>query len=247
VTTGERRFSDQEMALILRRASEIQGRSGGDTGSGQEGLTLEEIQAIAREVGMDATAVGQAARELMVRPEPRPPLVKLLAGAPSRRSAHVTLEGELAQGDLQRLVEEVRRAVGQRGEVEELLGGLEWHTVGEVSQLSVTASPRDGQTHVHVLADRSGSRVLTYFLPVLAGAVGVGITGAILEPTSAAGVVGIVAACVSSGFAVGRALWGETSRRFALRFERLVDAVEAVGPAVNDSGEDPGDLNQRES
>ena len=58
---GGRRYSDEEFALILRRASEIS--EVGDARPGG-GLSLSEIQQIAGEAGIDPTAVARAAAGL---------------------------------------------------------------------------------------------------------------------------------------------------------------------------------------
>lgn len=59
----KRRYSDEEFALILRKASEIQSSDGGPVGGVGEvgGLTLEEIRSIASEAGIDPGAVTRAA------------------------------------------------------------------------------------------------------------------------------------------------------------------------------------------
>ena len=58
--TSSPRFSEQEMALILKRAAELQ--EGAD-GRGVQ-RTLSEIAEIAAEVGIDATFVAEAVAEL---------------------------------------------------------------------------------------------------------------------------------------------------------------------------------------
>ena len=60
--TSERRYSDEEFALILRNASALQERrSEGGAVVTSEGLTLEEIRSIAADVGLDPEAVTTAA------------------------------------------------------------------------------------------------------------------------------------------------------------------------------------------
>lgn len=62
----KRRYSEEEFALILRKASEIQlseGRPKGTPEAGS-GLTLQEIRSIASEAGIDPEAVTRAASVL---------------------------------------------------------------------------------------------------------------------------------------------------------------------------------------
>ena len=61
----QRRYSEEEFALILRKASEIQeSPKGGGRKGGGPGLTIEEIRSIASEAGIDPHAVSRAAARL---------------------------------------------------------------------------------------------------------------------------------------------------------------------------------------
>src|SRR4051794_40505284 len=64
---ADRRYNDDEIAEIFQKASESpQGTS--LQRSGEEGLTLAELQEIGREAGISPEAVDRAARSLEVRP-----------------------------------------------------------------------------------------------------------------------------------------------------------------------------------
>lgn len=59
----ERRYSESEFALIIHRALELQE---GPVASGSgEGLSLEEIKGVARELGLDPMVVERATRRLV--------------------------------------------------------------------------------------------------------------------------------------------------------------------------------------
>ena len=60
--TKKKRYSEEEFALILRKATEIQVSSGNPSArTSTGGFTLQEIQSIATEAGIDAEAVTRAA------------------------------------------------------------------------------------------------------------------------------------------------------------------------------------------
>jgi len=59
-SNDERRYSEDEFALVLRMASEVQ--AGPDPAPPQEGLTLSQIREIAAEVGIELEN-GQAPSE----------------------------------------------------------------------------------------------------------------------------------------------------------------------------------------
>ncbi|MBM3906749.1 MAG: hypothetical protein FJ363_01600 [Gemmatimonadetes bacterium] len=66
---SERRFNDEEVAEIFRRAAEVP-QSAADALSPSSGLTLAEVQDIGRQVGLAPDALADAARSLE-RQEPR--------------------------------------------------------------------------------------------------------------------------------------------------------------------------------
>ncbi|MCK5653030.1 MAG: hypothetical protein KAJ42_16690, partial [Gemmatimonadetes bacterium] len=92
---GGRRYSDDEFALILRKASELQADdpervfSAGEHPS--EGLSLSEIQSIAREAGIDPHRVAEAAATLST--EAVSTAAKILGG-PTRYHLEYTRAGE---------------------------------------------------------------------------------------------------------------------------------------------------------
>lgn len=83
----DRTYSEEELAVILRRAVELQERPTGQVPVRSEGFSLREIQAIAREVGLDPDAVARAAATLT--PEGRSGLARVLGGATSHELEYV--------------------------------------------------------------------------------------------------------------------------------------------------------------
>lgn len=81
------RTYSEEFAVILRRAVELQERPTGQVPVRSEGFSLREIQAIAREVGLDPDAVARAAATLT--PEGRSGLARVLGGATSHELEYV--------------------------------------------------------------------------------------------------------------------------------------------------------------
>ncbi|PYO95095.1 MAG: hypothetical protein DMD62_03060 [Gemmatimonadetes bacterium] len=110
---AERRYSDKEIAAIFRAATETPSpeQSGQDVPA-DEGLTLTDLQAIGREVGITPESVAQAARALDTR-----------AGAASRTflglrlgvSRTVNLHRRLTDEEWERLVVQLREVFNARG------------------------------------------------------------------------------------------------------------------------------------
>lgn len=221
--SGEQKYTESEFALILRKAVELQeGQRGADVA---QGLSLREIKAIATEIGLDPELVERAASLV-----PRTAEGKLarIFGGPSLYQMEYWAEGEIVEEDFGRMVDAIRRVTGHQGEVTEVLGSLEWKTVGEVSQILVSVSPRDGQTSVKILANRGPAAVLTFLFPGLAGLIGIGIAGAIIEPSTVPGVVSIIVAALGGALLTSRTLWGFTTRKFRARLHELMTSLSAT-------------------
>jgi hypothetical protein len=224
---GEDRYTENEFALILRKAFELQeGQAGVDT---SHGLSLEEIQAVAAEIGLDPALVERAASLL---PRTKTSRLARVFGGPSTYQLEYSAAGEISKDEFGKVVDAIRRAAGHQGQVNEVLGSLEWNTVGELSQIHVTVSPRDGQTAIRVFADRGPAGALTFIFPGLAGLISIGIAGAITEPGTALGVVTLVTAAMSGAFLTARTIWKTTTSRFR---PRLLNIMQAVSGTVEHS------------
>jgi hypothetical protein len=225
--TKKRRYSEEEFALILRKASEIQVSSGNQSGvTGTGGLTLEEIRSIATEAGIDPEAVTRAASILgALEWEQKEGLAAAIFGGPSRFHLDCELPGRLPPEEMGRILEQIRRAAEHQGEASEVLGGIEWKTVGDLSAINVNISPRGDSTSIQIVGDRSGAGAVCFTFPMAAAAILVGALGAGLEPTSAAGIISLVTGTLGAGFLTGRTLWVAGSKKFRKRLTRLMDTV----------------------
>ena len=81
MSDDERVYSDEEFALILRKATELASRAEPRTHS-STGLTLTEMKAASAQVGLDPALVERAARLLAATPTSSP--LERLIGGPLR-------------------------------------------------------------------------------------------------------------------------------------------------------------------
>ncbi len=219
----DRRYTREEFAIVLRKALDRQERlTQRDAG---EGFSVEEMQAVAHELGLDPELVRQTALALPVQRRGR---LAAIFGGPEAYRLDYTAAGEVGEDDFGELVATVRRAAGHHGDVSQLLGSLEWKTVGEISQIHVTVTPRGGRTAVVVTADRGGAAVLTTFLGGIGWLVGFGIAGAIIEPQSWGAITSLVLAAAGGSFLTIRTIWKVTTARFQARLERVMDALSVA-------------------
>lgn len=223
----ERRFSEEEFALVLRRATELQTRG---PGQGQaveraEGLTLDEMKAIAAEVGISPELVEQAAGALRrggVAPaDPRAVKFVLSASAP----------GRLSDEDRTRILQAIRDAALHHGEARETTGGVEWSSDrGETTRVNVNVYTLEGRNEVRVAVDRTASAILTHLFPGLGGFLSGVAIAASLEPSALVG-VSIIAGTWTVGMGVARAIWHVNSRRIRERARTILEAATAALPA----------------
>jgi hypothetical protein len=228
--TKKRRYTEEEFALILRKASEIQESPGEGPGRHPgQGLTLEEIQSIASEAGIDPQAVSRAAALLgSLEWEERKGLAAAIFGGPG--SYHLSLEvpGRLPPEEYRRLVELIRKALEHQGEASEVLGGIEWKTVGELAAVYVNVSPRGDSTSIQIVGDRGGAGAVTFVFPMAGAAILVGALGAAFQPDTAAGIVGLVGGLMSGGFLIARTLWVSSGRKLHKRLTALMDSLSGT-------------------
>jgi len=247
--TGARRYSEEEFALILRRASEIQDPSGEGAGRSRgQGLTLQEIQSIAGEAGIDPQAVARAAALLgSTEWGEKRGLAERIFGGPGTYHLSFQAPGRLPPEAYRAILELIRRTLEHQGEVAEVLGGVEWKTVGEVSAINVNISPRGGSTSIQIVGDRGAAGAITFIFPMIGSAILMGALGGALQPESAAGIVGLIAGTLGGGFLFARTLYVTQGRKFRRRLARLMEglsgAVEAAAlpPAAESLPEPSGE------
>ena len=106
-----RRYDDEEIAAIFGAAAQSPGPVP-QPATSEQGLTLVDLQAIGREVGIAPDAVAQAARAVDVR---RAAVSRTFLGLPIGVERAVTLDRRLTDEEWERLVVELREVFKARG------------------------------------------------------------------------------------------------------------------------------------
>src|SRR5258708_16396997 len=107
---AERRYNDKEIAAIFRTAAGAQPNPPGEVPA-DEGLTLSDLQAIGREVGIPAEAVAHAAQAIDVRVDAAS---RTILGLPLGVARTVNLHRRLTNEEWGRLVVQLRQAFNAR-------------------------------------------------------------------------------------------------------------------------------------
>jgi hypothetical protein len=221
-----RRFTDREVALVLRRASEIDQAEGPTAGGG---LSLEDLQEIGREVGISPEAIARAVSTLGRGSS----AIEGLAGAPLVHKSIHTVPGELNGAGLSELVHLVDERADGTGNVSEALGSLRWTSADRFRSLQVSLTPGAGETRIQVVEKaKPRFRGVVQLLPAAWGAmlampiVGAGTVGGIA-------IAGVLAGGALVGGAIGRGVWSFLSARSHARVNALAEALSThAGEAV---------------
>lgn len=147
---SEVRFSEEETAMILRRATEVELR-GSALPSG--GHTLDELASIAREAGIDPEAVRRAARLVPARMDP---IQKVFLGAPSHAHVRGRFPGRLPEAVVPRARDVIEGSLQRTGELHHDITGFLWREDHGVGRTWVRVRREDGETEVEVEVDRRG-------------------------------------------------------------------------------------------
>lgn len=144
-----RRYTEEEVGRILKRATEIQ--IADPSSPGAAGMTLDELEEIALEAGIDPRHLRRAALEVQSGAGDDS-LASRLAGRPFDLSVEATVAGELSEAGFERVASEIHQAVRDHGRSSQIGRTLTWQ--GESAQktrsMQVIVTSRDGETRIRV-------------------------------------------------------------------------------------------------
>lgn len=224
---GDRRFTDREVALILRDAVALDAEGGGE-GVGGRGLFLADLRGIAAEVGISSASVERAASRVDRRGEPGG-----LSGAPLVHQAVRVVPREMDQTGLARLIRLVDDRASGAGTVSEALGGVRWTSEDRFASTRVSVTPEAGGTAIRVVEKvPPRARRIMHAIPAVWA---VGLSGPLigaLDPGPAL-LAGLVAGAAAIGVGAGRLVWNWTARR---RHRRVRELAEELAGAASTGG-----------
>lgn len=151
---SERRYSEEEVSRIFEQATEAQ-KVALRPSKPAEGLTLEEIQEIGRDVGIPPELVAHAARSLQPRADS--PRRKFL-GLPIGVGHTVELQRPLTEAEWQRLVVDLRETFDARGKLADDGAFKQW-TNGNLEVL-LEPTPKGQRLRLRTLKGSAMSRII---------------------------------------------------------------------------------------
>lgn len=228
-----RRFDDEKVGEILRRAVELQ-HEGSVPAIRGEGLSQSELEQVAREAGIDPVLVRQAIAEA-ASASPDTERSAFLGEAKTLEVAGL-LEGEVGAEALDRMLEEVQRTFADTGHASRREHSATWTgsrqlASSRLSNVMVAITARDGETEIRVSERLDNlSTALFVGLGVGGGGVGVGISGAIGMGELGAPLVFAAGAITAVGtfYGLARTLYTRSARRRRRELHRLVARMVEV-------------------
>jgi hypothetical protein len=228
--SASRRFNEKEVALIIKRASELQQTE--TTAESSTGMSLAELEQVAREAGLDPELVRRAATDLDTRVTDQTPNPFL--GAPTALRLDRTIDGEVPADEFEQLVLEIQRQLGQVGSAATIGRSLQW-TVQSADRrrvstrtMQVTISPRNGRTTIRI-EERLGGLAGGLFGGLMGGlgggtgglAAGIGLGVLHSGPAFAA----IWASVIGGSYLLARTIYGRLARSRGEELQRLMSRL----------------------
>ena len=170
----ERRYSDEEIAAIFKRAAETEPSASPVLAEGQ-GMTLEALQEIGREVGLSPDTILQAARSLETTGKPAS---RRFFGFPIGVGRTIQLDRPLSEAEWGYLVTDLRETFSARGKLKSDGPFRQW-TNGNLQAL-IEPTPDGERLRLQTLA--GGPRSLMRSGVTALGLAGCGDAGSVLPP-----------------------------------------------------------------
>lgn len=204
-----------------------------------EGLSLTELQEIAKASGIDPAHVAAAVADIRGgggEPEP-----VTWFGANMEPRASRTIPADLNEDQWAEVVKRLRRTFGSKGSMGRLGAMREW-TSGPTSKLHVTAQKVDGGTRIEMETSRAAETqgtvgaltgLAVLFAALLIGGAVTGSFSAMLMLTL------LTAAAIAVTFGAMRVAYGSWSKKRSGQFDALLDQIELI--ALASSSETAGE------
>jgi hypothetical protein len=234
---AERRYSDEEVAAIFQAAAELQQRAALDSsasgaamvpsGASNEGMTLDQLREIGREVGIPGDLVAQAAGSLDKRGRAS---VRRFLGLPIGVGRTVALERRLSDAEWERLVVDLRTTFDARGRLTDEGSFRQW-TNGNLQAL-LEPTPTGHQLRLRTMKGDAYA-AMTAGLGMFAVSALMLVANALRAPIDNFAPAFMVAAMGAAMFAFGALRIPGWARTRTKQMEEIAERVTQALPAPN--------------
>lgn len=232
-TGRERKFSEEEVALIIKRATELQQTEQVEQ-EPSTALSLSQVEQIAKEAGIDPLLVRRAAQGIDHPSESNRP--SPWVGAPTRLVFERVVDGEIPVEAYEPLVNEMRRTFGDNGIPSVLGRTLAWTTTttggrhhARGRQIDVSVISRGGVTTIRV--EEELRNIAGALFGGLVGGGGGGMTGVAIGigmgVFNSPPIAGLIWVLIAGGFyTLARTIFGHISAKREKELRELTGRLE---------------------
>ncbi len=215
----KRLYTEREISAILKRATELQRTRGADEAPG---LSLEELQQVAEDVGIDRDLVRRAALDME---EGKTIKADLLLGGPVEVDREWLVDGAMSDDKWEDALGEIRRAFTAEGETRIEGRTRDWiHRDQMGGRVHVSLSPADDQTRVRIsYGMKEWLWLYVVFLSMSIG--GVAVQASLLH-LGALAETGISVLVIIAFYLVGWLSFRSFSRRQDRKVQRLMARLD---------------------
>lgn len=216
---AERRYDEDEFALILKRASDV---AESRPEASRATTALVDLRRIAAEANIESAFVDEALARVQME---RPGLWERIIRTPSKFFEERRFGWSLPKHGQARLIAALRRVIGIQGTVEDVLEGVEWKSRSSSgASMNARIQTREGETRIEVF------RNLTSMSGMMVGFAGpfFGVMfGMALAASLQLGPGLLTASTVVGAAATGTGIMWAWYRGVARRSRKLLDRVMA--------------------
>tara|TARA_R110002096_G_scaffold303080_10_gene498087 strand:+ start:2157 stop:2975 length:819 start_codon:yes stop_codon:yes gene_type:complete len=224
-------YTKKEVGEILKKAAD---NSSKDDSNLSDGLTIEELQQIASETGIDPEQIARAAAEIDVEVGKQAPT---FWGGPFSFNSQVLAEGEITDAQWEEMLISIREFFQSNGEVATRKSVFEWSSPwGTTNSAQVTALKDHGKTKISV-SWKGPLTAIPFYIPVpLVAIASVFFASEFLELSS---VPGIAFAILATGlsFLAGRWALRKTLNKGFKKLHQMVAGLSLIANAKNRNAE----------
>lgn len=242
-------YGEKEIGKIIKRATELQHEEPSAPAAG--GMSLQELEDIAAEAGIDPTFLRRAALEIDTGMVEVSTWGKFL-GEELLLVREITIPGELRDDGFERIVEVIQRGTREHGQPSLLGRTMTWRaeTPSKSRTIQITVSSRDGQTTLRLEENLTQFAVGLFAgnTAGVGGGVGIGfgvsfglnVLGSALFATLFP--LGVVALSFIGSRAIYSAIVKKRRRAMGELFEQVFNEVKAcLADLALPPGDDPSD------
>lgn len=219
-SSEERQFSDEELAKILKTATELQ------AGGAERGLSRAQLDQVASEVGIDAALVARALRELDAPKTDRAAVT--LLGAPSEFVVERVLPMEAGSTAHELALNAVRDACSDIRDIAQLGRQFNCRAKLGAAHVEVGVTTTDGSTTVRVRVHLNDVIAETFAIRTVLLGGGIGFLAFAANVNSnlpLAGALGLL--CLGTGAWAARRRYLHLAAQYRQRANALAEAIAA--------------------